>query len=494
VFAFFAVVLVVLFLIHFYLWKRLVRDPLGPGLPRKLGGVAAVVLALLVPATLIGTRTGFAEFLGWPGYVWIALMFYLLVILGVLEIPRLLASLLWARGGNRDAGLPVSAARSTAIPGHTAGRGGDRAAASQHPGPDQAPDDDGTAGGGSPSPDPPSRQTDRNPARDGDIPAGGTDRNPARDGDIPAGGTDRNPARDGDSPAGGTDRNPARDGDGSGGGMDRRLLLARGAAIFAGLTAAGVTGYGVKTALGGPQLDRVQIPLPKLPRAMDGTRLAVVSDIHIGPLTGAGHARRIVDLINSVDADVVCIVGDLVDGTVEELGRFAAPLADIRARQGAYFVTGNHEYYSGFQEWVDEVARLGVRPLRNERLEIATRGGVLDLAGVNDLGGVEFSDGPDLDRALGDRDESRPVVLMAHQPIVAKDAARYGVDLQVSGHTHGGQMVPFNLLVRLEQPVVSGLGRVDGVPVYVTNGAGFWGPPVRVGAPPQVSLIELRTP
>jgi predicted MPP superfamily phosphohydrolase len=464
VFAFFAVVLVVLFLIHFYLWKRLVRDPLGPGLPRKLGGVAAVVLALLVPATLIGTRTGFAEFLGWPGYVWIALMFYLLVILGVLEIPRLLASLLWARGGNRDAGLPVSAARSTAIPGHTAGRGGDRAAASQHPGPDQAPDDDGTAGGGSPSPDPPSRQTDRNPARDGD------------------------------SPAGGTDRNPARDGDGSGGGMDRRLLLARGAAIFAGLTAAGVTGYGVKTALGGPQLDRVQIPLPKLPRAMDGTRLAVVSDIHIGPLTGAGHARRIVDLINSVDADVVCIVGDLVDGTVEELGRFAAPLADIRARQGAYFVTGNHEYYSGFQEWVDEVARLGVRPLRNERLEIATRGGVLDLAGVNDLGGVEFSDGPDLDRALGDRDESRPVVLMAHQPIVAKDAARYGVDLQVSGHTHGGQMVPFNLLVRLEQPVVSGLGRVDGVPVYVTNGAGFWGPPVRVGAPPQVSLIELRTP
>jgi predicted MPP superfamily phosphohydrolase len=464
VFAFFAVVLVVLFLIHFYLWKRLVRDPLGPGLPRKLGGVAAVVLALLVPATLIGTRTGFAEFLGWPGYVWIALMFNLLVILGVLEIPRLLASLLWARGGNRDAGLPVSAARSTAIPGHTAGRGGDRAAASQHPGPDQAPDDDGTAGGGSPSPDPPSRQTDRNPARDGD------------------------------SPAGGTDRNPARDGDGSGGGMDRRLLLARGAAIFAGLTAAGVTGYGVKTALGGPQLDRVQIPLPKLPRAMDGTRLAVVSDIHIGPLTGAGHARRIVDLINSVDADVVCIVGDLVDGTVEELGRFAAPLADIRARQGAYFVTGNHEYYSGFQEWVDEVARLGVRPLRNERLEIATRGGVLDLAGVNDLGGVEFSDGPDLDRALGDRDESRPVVLMAHQPIVAKDAARYGVDLQVSGHTHGGQMVPFNLLVRLEQPVVSGLGRVDGVPVYVTNGAGFWGPPVRVGAPPQVSLIELRTP
>jgi predicted MPP superfamily phosphohydrolase len=223
---------------------------------------------------------------------------------------------------------------------------------------------------------------------------------------------------------------------------------------------------------------------------MDGTRLAVVSDIHLGPLTGTQHAARIVGLINSVNADIVCIVGDLVDGSVAELGRFAAPLAGIQSRRGAYFVTGNHEYYSGYQEWVTEIARLGVRPLRNERLEIDG----LDLAGVNDVGGADFGDGPDLQRALGDRDAKRPVVLMAHQPVVAHDAAPFGVDLQVSGHTHGGQMVPFNLLVALEQPVVSGLGKVDGVPVYVTNGAGFWGPPVRVGAPPQVTVIELRTP
>jgi predicted MPP superfamily phosphohydrolase len=151
-------------------------------------------------------------------------------------------------------------------------------------------------------------------------------------------------------------------------------------------------------------------------------------------------------------------------------------------------VTGNHEYYSGFQPWIDEVARLGVRPLRNERLEL----GALDLAGVNDLGGVQYGDGPDFAKALGDR--GRPVVLLAHQPVVARDAAKFGVDLQLSGHTHGGQMVPFNLLVKLQQPVVSGYGEVDGVPVYVTNGAGFWGPPVRVGAPPQVTLVELRTP
>jgi predicted MPP superfamily phosphohydrolase len=275
-----------------------------------------------------------------------------------------------------------------------------------------------------------------------------------------------------------------------GNGVERRLVLARGMAIFAGLTAAGVTGYGVRTALGPPQINRVRIPLAKLPRAMDGTRIALVSDIHLGPLTGTRHVGRIVELINSVSADFVCVVGDLVDGTVEELGRFAEPLRDIESRRGAYFVTGNHEYYSGFQPWVDEVARLGVRPLRNERIELDG----LDLAGVNDLGGTEFGDGPDFARALGDRDTTRPVVLMAHQPIVARQAAPFGVDLQVSGHTHGGQMAPFNLLVTLQQPVVSGLGDVDGVPVFVTNGAGFWGPPVRVGAPPQVTVIELRTP
>ncbi len=415
-------VLLVVVGIHLYLWKRLVRDTTHPGRWRKLGGVAMIVLAVLIPATLIGVRGGYVEWLAWPGYLWLAVMFYLLVTLVVLEVPRLVVALVW-RSQDRAAKRGEGGAELVEARSAPPGRGGATA--------------------------------------------------PAQDGTGP-----------GDA-AGIAEEKP---------GIERRLLLARGAAIFAGLTATGVTGYGVKTALGGPQLDRVQIPIAKLPRAMDGTRLAVVSDIHLGPLTGAQHMSRIVSMINSVDADVVCIVGDMVDGTVAELGRFAEPLRDIRSRQGAYFVTGNHEYYSGFQQWVDEVARLGVRPLRNERLEIRTRGGVFDLAGVNDAGGTEFDDAPDFARALGDRDTTRPVVLMAHQPVMARDAARYGVDLQVSGHTHGGQMVPFNLQVKLQQPVVSGYGEVDGVPVYVTNGAGFWGPPVRVGAPPQVTLVELRTP
>jgi hypothetical protein len=392
---FVGLIFVVIVLIYIYLWKRLLRDPFRAGRGRRISAIAAVVLALLVPATLFGTRTGRAEWLAWPGYLWLALMFYLLVVLIALEIPRAAVLLRWR--------FRTRAPQNTETP--------------------EKADVDGA--------------------------------------DIDKADVD----------------------------IERRLLLARGTAIFAGLTAAGITGYGVKTALGPPQLNRWSMPMAKLPRTMDGTRLAAVSDIHLGPLTGTRHVGRIVDLINSVNADIVCVVGDLVDGSVAELGRFAAPLADIESRYGAYFVTGNHEYYSGFEPWVQEVARLGVRPLRNERVEING----LDLAGVNDLGGTRYGDGPDFARALGDRDPARPVVLMAHQPVMAHEAAPFGVDLQVSGHTHGGQMAPFNLLVKLQQPVVSGYGKVEGVPVFVTNGAGFWGPPVRVGAPPQVTVIELRT-
>ena len=413
---FVVVVLLGVALIHFYLWKRLVHDPMRPGLGRRAGTTVAVLLGLLVPVTLIGVRNGYFPWLSWPGYLWVALMFYLLVTLAVLELPRLALMRLWA--------APRRTAQGSA-------RG---AAVTETAQPDPTP-----AVTESAQPDPTPTVT----------------------------GTDQ------------PDRKP---------GVDRRLVLARGAAIFAGLTAAGVTGYGVRTATGAPRIDRFTMPMSKLPRAMDGTRLAVVSDIHIGPLTGVDHAQRIVRVINSVDADVVCVVGDLVDGSVAQLGRFAAPLAGIESRRGAYFVTGNHEYYSGYQEWVDEVADLGMRPLRNDRVEIDG----LDLAGVNDVNGAEYGDAPDYARALGDRDPARPVVLMAHQPVAAEEAAAFGVDLQVSGHTHGGQMVPFNLLVRLAQPVVSGFGNVDGVPVYVTNGAGSWGPPVRVGAPPQVTVIELR--
>ncbi len=272
----------------------------------------------------------------------------------------------------------------------------------------------------------------------------------------------------------------------------RRLFIARSLAVAGGLAATGVVGYGATQALGGPVVKRVPVALGKLSPALSGFRIAVVSDIHLGPLLGRSHTERIVNTINGLQPDLVAIVGDLVDGSVEELGEAAAPLRDLVSRHGSFFVTGNHEYFSGAQPWLAELSRLGVNPLRNERLTIARDGAAFDLAGVNDVTGRSYGDGPDMERALDGRDASTPVVLLAHQPVQATRAAELGVDLQLSGHTHGGQMWPFNYAVTLQQPVVSGLATVDGMPVYVSNGAGFWGPPVRVGAPPDVSLIELR--
>ncbi|MCW2640301.1 MAG: hypothetical protein JWP76_2607, partial [Dactylosporangium sp.] len=207
------------------------------------------------------------------------------------------------------------------------------------------------------------------------------------------------------------------------------------------------------------------------------------------PFLGRAHTQRIADTINRLDADVVTVVGDLVDGSVAELGQAAEPLARLRSRRGSFFVTGNHEYFSGFREWITEVESFGLTVLRNQRVEIDG----IDLAGVNDITGGAYGDGPDYGRALADRDVAKPVVLMAHQPIQVTEAQRHGVDLQLSGHTHGGQIFPFSYLVRLQQPVIAGYARFGDTQLYVTRGAGFWGPPVRVGAPPDITLIELRS-
>jgi predicted MPP superfamily phosphohydrolase len=460
VIVFVAVVLVLIGLAHFWMWKRLIRDTARSKAVRRTGAAVFAVLGLLVPATFAGVQSNQARWIAWPGYLWIGLMFYLLLALAVMELVRLAVRLSRRGTARRTRSGPATPA---------------------------------TAPSASPQPSTPAVVRSESKT-DGDVGGGIGGRDGAEVREKAAREVSERAGRGGGENRGGNapDKSGQEVDDKVAGkrGIERRLVLARGTAITAGLAAAAITGYGMKTALGRPQLNRVQIPIAKLPRSLDGTRLAVVSDIHLGPLTGTHHTGRIVDMINSVDADIVCVVGDLVDGTVAELGRFAEPLRDLRSRQGAYFVTGNHEYYSGFQPWVDEVARLGVRPLRNERLEL----GGLDLAGVNDLNGTQYGDPPDFGQALGDRDPTRPVVLMAHQPKAAVSAAPYGVDLQVSGHTHGGQMAPFNLVVRLEQPIVSGFGRVAGVPVYVTNGAGFWGPPMRVGAPPQVTVIDLRTP
>jgi predicted MPP superfamily phosphohydrolase len=378
-------------LAHYYLWRRLVRDTTRPGGTGRRAGTAALILAFVVLLLAVGFSDE-VTFLAWPGYLWLAVMFYLTILLGVLEIPRLLA--------NRRVKAPVLVGA-----------------------------------------------------------------------ELP---TDEEPADEEQKPV-----------------TNRRVFIARSVAIAGGIGATGIVGYGATQALGTPELTNIPIALRKLDPSLAGFRIAVVSDIHLGPLRGRSHTERIVRMINEQQPDLVAIVGDLVDGSVEKLGSAAEPLRDLVSKHGSYFVTGNHEYYSGFDSWLTELERLGVNPLRNERVGIERGGAGFDLAGVNDVTGRGFDDGPDLTSALAGRDDSRPVVLMAHQPVQVEDSAKQGVDLQLSGHTHGGQMFPFNLVVPVQQPVTAGLEKIDDTWVYVTRGAGFWGPPVRVGARPEISMIEL---
>jgi uncharacterized protein len=275
--------------------------------------------------------------------------------------------------------------------------------------------------------------------------------------------------------------------------VSRRLFLARAGAAAAGAVSVSVVGVGMATALGPPDVLRVPVSLRRLDPAFNGFRIAVVSDIHLGPLAGRSHTERIVRMINETEPDLVAVVGDLVDGTVEELGPAAEPLRDLVSREGSFFVTGNHEYFvADTADWLRELERLGVQPLRNENTAIHRGGKVFHLAGVNDVAGKSHGEPPDFDRALSGIDSSRPTVLLAHQPVLVARAAEHGVDLQLSGHTHGGQMWPFHYIVRAVQPSLAGLSTVDGTQLYVSRGAGFWGPPVRVGAPPDITVISLQ--
>ncbi|GLW92443.1 metallophosphoesterase [Actinokineospora globicatena] len=360
--------------LHLYLWKRLVRDTTTTARARKIGTVVLGVFALLAVAALVLPRfvgVDIAAWFAWPGYLWLALFFYLLLVLAVLELPRL-ALRKWTK---------------------------------------------------------PAEETDES----------------------------------------------------------RRLFLSRAAAVVAGAASASIVGAGTVSALGPPAVKRVTVPIGGLATGLRGFRIAVVSDIHLGPLMGRAHTERIVRMINETQPDLVAMVGDLADGTVAELGGAAAPLGDLEAP--TYFVTGNHEYYSGYQPWVTELERLGLHYLHNENTRISRGTDAFTLAGVTDVTGKSLGDGPDMKKAVAGRVGA--TVLLAHQPVQLEQAVDLGVDLQLSGHTHGGQLWPFHYLVRAAQPAVSGLSKVDNTWLYVTNGAGSWGPPVRVGAEPDISVVEL---
>ncbi|MEA2625212.1 MAG: uncharacterized protein QOD06_1257 [Candidatus Binatota bacterium] len=266
-----------------------------------------------------------------------------------------------------------------------------------------------------------------------------------------------------------------------------RALVVWGAAIAIGA-------FGVHSAFRLPAVRRIEVAIGGWPAGLDGFRIVQLSDVHIGPLLRRRFAQRLVDRTNALGADLVAVTGDLVDGRVEELVDEVEPFSRLRARHGVYYVTGNHDYISGGRSWVEHVRRLGMRVLRNEHVTVGDGAGKFDLAGVEDHHAHMFdpTEAEDLERALAGRDRSRPLVLLAHQPNTFSKAAESGVDLQISGHTHGGQIWPFSLLVRLYTPFIGGRYRLGDSQLYVSLGTGFWGPPMRLLAPSEITEFVLR--
>ena len=278
--------------------------------------------------------------------------------------------------------------------------------------------------------------------------------------------------------------------------MDRRLFLARSLAAGAGALAVGTAGTGVVLANTAPVVRRVPIRIPGLDPGLAGLRIVTFSDGHLSHTYGGRRFERVVETVNAQRPDVVAIVGDLVDGDVDELREDAAPLADLVSAQGVFFVTGNHEYFVDTDAWLRHLPTLGIDVLRNERVPVRGRGvSSFDLAGIDDRTAAASGlpgHGADLDAALDGRDDGVPLVLLAHQPVMVEQARAAGVDLQLSGHTHGGQLWPFDYAILLDQPVVEGWSQQGPTQLYVTAGAGNWGPQMRVGARPEVTVVELQ--
>jgi predicted MPP superfamily phosphohydrolase len=272
-----------------------------------------------------------------------------------------------------------------------------------------------------------------------------------------------------------------------------QMLETTSAVLVVGLTVF-ATVLGFVSARRRARIKRVEVPLRNLPQVLHGFSIAQISDIHVGRTIKRGYVDAIVDAVNALDADLIAVTGDVVDGSVQDLARHTEPLGRLRARHGAFFVTGNHEYYSGEQAWTAEFKRLGLRVLLNEHVVVPHRGAQLVIAGVTDYSSHHFNTTQRSDPAaalVGAPSNAAAKILLAHQPRSAAEAATAGFDLQLSGHTHGGQFWPWTLFVRFQQPFTAGLHRLNNLWVYISRGTGYWGPPNRFGAPSEITLLRL---
>jgi predicted MPP superfamily phosphohydrolase len=271
-------------------------------------------------------------------------------------------------------------------------------------------------------------------------------------------------------------------------------IVTHGSAIAVPLVALAVTAIGFVNARRLARVVRVEVPIDGLPAPLHGYSIAQISDIHVGPTIKRPYLNAIVNRVNGLKADAIAITGDLVDGSVQRLALHTEPLRRLAAPDGTFFVTGNHEYYSGAEQWVAELRRLGLRVLMNEHVIRTREGAAIMIAGVTDYSAQHFNPlhKSDPQQAAAGAPAGVAVrVLLAHQPRTAPAALEAGFDLQLSGHTHGGQFFPWNFFVPLQQPFVAGLNRVRSLWVYTSRGTGYWGPPKRFGAPSEITLVKL---
>ncbi len=284
---------------------------------------------------------------------------------------------------------------------------------------------------------------------------------------------------------------------GSGGGeidRERRRFIIHSSNIGIAGVAAAATGYGFHEARQRATIEEIDVPVAGLPDGFDGFRIVQFTDLHIGPTIKRKFVEGIAEQLQALKGDLLAFTGDLVDGSVAWLRDDVAPLQELTAPFGKFFITGNHEYYSGVESWVKEAQRIGFDVLLNEHRVVERNGSRIILAGITDYSGGDYVPGhlSDPKAAFHNAPEGLRRILLAHQPRSIYASISTGIDLQISGHTHGGQFLPWNYFAALNQPYIKGLHRHGNAWVYVSRGTGYWGPPLRLGNAPEITVITLR--
>lgn len=276
---------------------------------------------------------------------------------------------------------------------------------------------------------------------------------------------------------------------------DRRDFIQKMLSIGILTTTGLSTGVGLYNARKGARIIKETAPIKNLGNNLDGLKIAQISDLHVGPTIKKGYVEEVVEQVNNLNPDIIAITGDMVDGSVKYLKTHVEPLKDLNAKIGKYFVTGNHEYYSGVDQWLDETDRLGFTNLIDDHNIISQKGDSFALGGVTDYRSSTIKPEHESDaiKAFSKAPKNIPKILLAHQPMSIFNAHKAKVDLQLSGHTHGGQFWPFVYAVRLANPYTAGLHNHDGTLIYVNRGTGYWGPPMRIGVDSEITLITLQS-